>query len=35
MKTVIKVPDDGLYAQRKRTQMALMSYGGNKLQKRR
>lgn len=34
MKTVIKVPDDGLYAQRQRAEMALMCYGSDKLQKR-
>lgn len=34
VKTVIIVPDDGLYAQRQRAQMALMCYGSNKLQKR-
>ena len=34
MKTVIKVPNYGLYAQGQRAKMALMHYGSNKLQKR-
>ncbi|KAH7833943.1 hypothetical protein Vadar_011289 [Vaccinium darrowii] len=32
LKTVIIVPDNGLYTQREGTEMALMCYGGNKLQ---
>lgn len=33
MKTVIVVPNNRLYSQREWTEMALMCYGGNKLQK--
>lgn len=32
MKTVVVIPDNWLNNQRKRTEMTLMSYGGNKLQ---
>lgn len=31
MKTVIIIPDNRLYTQRKRAQMTLMCYGSNKL----
>lgn len=33
METVIKVPDDWLYTQWQRAQMALVHYGSDKLQK--